>query len=92
MWNCSPRLRGDTLAYDVTFKFNTESFSCEQSVFGSASLTFKQIFDAVALGLPPKNGPGYMVKVCPNTKNITIEFDEPLESLEVIHKFLHNPE
>ncbi|KAM7538642.1 hypothetical protein Aperf_G00000058196 [Anoplocephala perfoliata] len=91
MWSCNPKLEGNTLAYDVTFRFNTESFSCEQSVFGPASLEFKQIFDAVSLDLPLKNGPGYAAKVYPNTKNVTIEFDEPLESLEVIHKLLHNP-
>ncbi|VUZ49782.1 unnamed protein product, partial [Hymenolepis diminuta] len=90
MWSCNTK--GCSLAHDVTFKYQTVSFSCHKSLFGAASLHFKRIFDAIDLGLPVKSFPGVSVRVSPDTKHVTFEYEEPFDSLEAIHRYLHHPE
>lgn len=90
MWSCSNK--ENALTNDVTFKYHTMSFSCHQSLFGAESSHFKQVFNAVINGVKTKSLPGVSVRVCPDTNHVTFEYDEPIESLEAIHKYLHNPE
>ncbi|VDN96835.1 unnamed protein product [Rodentolepis nana] len=90
MWSCD--VRGISVTHNVTFKHQTVSFSCDQSLFGAASPYLKRIFDAIEVGLQGKRFPGVSVSVCQYTKHVTLEYEEPLDSLEVIHKYLHNPE
>ncbi|KAL5103763.1 Kelch-like protein 1 [Taenia crassiceps] len=91
MWSCSPKLKGKSLTYDVTLRFQNSSLSCEKSIFASASSLFKQIFDAVESGGNPECSLLPAIKVCSNSGSVFIDLEESYEAFEAIHRYLHNP-
>nr|CDS29982.2 influenza virus NS1A binding protein [Hymenolepis microstoma] len=89
-------------AYFPSWGYDKKSGKCIEFVyggcggnanrFGTREACEMRIFDAIEIGLQGKSFPGVSVSVCQHTKHVTLEYEEPLDSLEAIHKYLHYPE
>uniref|UniRef100_A0A5K3FF63 BTB domain-containing protein n=1 Tax=Mesocestoides corti TaxID=53468 RepID=A0A5K3FF63_MESCO len=91
MWDCNQKLSENGLTYDVTFTFHNSKFTCEKSIFGSASPLLKHIFEENQDCATLKRSVGIATATCPNTNTLILHIDESPEAFEAVHKFLHDP-